>query len=480
MILNDFLDILKGNSEKVAYRIGKNYYTYKELYKYVCNLYNYLLEKNINKKPVVIYGSKDIYMKTAFLACSFAGMPYVPIDINIPRDRVNEIINQINPDIIIGDFENDKRTIDSNIIYTIMNNSDFQDINKIYMGPQDTYYIIFTSGTTGKPKGVEVTYSNLDNCVKWLKDITNAKNEIILNQANFSFDLSVADLYLSLATESEHFIINTSSMMDFTTIFSELKTSNATIAIMTPSFADLLLTDKFFSEELLPNLRKIIFCGEKLSNSTVDELYSRFNKLKIINTYGPTECTFAVTSIEIPRNFKKEIPVGIPKNDVNIFILDEDKNELLDGEKGEVLITGGSVAKGYTNVQSDKFTIYKGQRAYYTGDIGYKRNNNLYILGRKDSQIKYKGYRIELKDIECNIMKLGGINKVVVLPKINNDGKVELIIAFIKTINKSEQEIKKELKKQLPSYMIPKITIVQEFPINKNGKCDDKKLIEKY
>ena len=173
----------------------------------------------------------------------------MPIDINIPKDRVDEIIKQINPDVIIGDLEKDVRAIKSNDIYFIMNNNNFSKINKIYMKPQDTYYIIFTSGTTGKPKGVEITYSNLDSCIKWLKDITNAKNEIVLNQANFSFDLSVADLYLSLVTESEHFIIDTNNMMDFRRIFNELKTSRVTLAVMTPSFADLLLTDRLFSEE---------------------------------------------------------------------------------------------------------------------------------------------------------------------------------------------------------------------------------------
>ena len=104
----------------------------------------------------------------------------------------------------------------------------------------------------------------------------------------------------------------------------------------------------------------------------------------------------------------------------------------------------------------------------------------LYVLGRKDSQIKFKGYRIELKDIEQNIMNLGDIEKVKVLPKENELGKIISIIAFIKTKNKTEFEIKEGLKKKLPSYMMPKIKIIKEFPINKNGKCDEKKLIEEY
>ena len=478
MILDDILKILKSNSNSIAYRIGENKYTYKQLYKYVCNIYHFLLENNKNKKPVVVYGAKEIYMKASFLACSFAGIPYVPIDVNIPQDRIKSIINQVNPNIIIGDIDSNFNSISKNTIYNIMENESYNNIDNIYLKPEDTYYIIFTSGTTGQPKGVDVTYSNLNSCINWLKEITSANKEIILNQANFSFDLSVADLYLSLITESEHFILSTNSMMDFSTIFSELKKSNATIAVMTPSFADLLMTDDSFSEKLLPNLRKIIFCGEKLLNSTVKKMYSRFNNIEIINTYGPTECTFAVTSFVIPKDIEGVIPVGKSKSDCEIFILDENKKEMPDGTKGEILITGESIAKGYINFKSDKFIRFKGRKAYLTGDVGYLKNGTLYVDGRKDTQIKYKGYRIELKDIESNITNLGDIEKVVVIPKKDENGKVEMIIAFIKTKSKTELEIRKELKKRLPSYMIPKIEIIQKFPINKNGKCDDKKLLE--
>ena len=105
MLLDDILRILKSNSKKIAYRIGENSYTYKQLYKYVCNLYNYILENNKDKAPIVIFGGKEVYMKTAFLACSYAGIPYVPIDENIPIDRVYNIIDQIKPNFVIGNIK---------------------------------------------------------------------------------------------------------------------------------------------------------------------------------------------------------------------------------------------------------------------------------------------------------------------------------------------------------------------------------------
>ena len=407
MILDEFLEVLKNGNQNKAYTVNGVSYTYSDLYKFVCNIYEFILKENKEKKPVIIYGHKEIYMKAAFLACSFAGIPYVPIDVNMPKERIKRITNQIKPDIIIGDLEleNIKSTSKSQI-ETIMNNPHYKNIETIYIKPDDIYYIIFTSGTTGIPKGVQVTYKNVNSCINWLKEVTRIKKGVVLNQAVFSFDLSVADLYLSLISGSEHYIIPDKNKIDFKEIFDILKTSNATFAVFTPSFADLLLLDKSFSKELLPYLNTILFCGEKLLPSTVKKLYERFDNINIINSYGPTECTYAITSIKItPELLSNDIlAVGIPKKDVQIFIVNEKLNELPDEKKGEILITGESVAKGYLGIPDNKsFLIYRGKRGYLTGDYGFIKDGIIYCIGRKDKQIKYKGYRIELQDIEQNL-----------------------------------------------------------------------------
>ena len=347
MILDEILVRLKEGKQDKAYTVNNKSYTYEEFYKYVCNIYNFLQENNVSTKPIVVYGNKEVYMKATFVACSFAGITYIPIDKNIPEERVKSIIEQCKPKLIIGDFNyKNYNTISEKEINNIMNNNFYTDIEKIYMKPKDIYYIIFTSGSTGIPKGVKVTYSNLNSCIQWLKRITNIEKGVILNQAIFSFDLSVADLYLSLVSGSEHFILE-NNKLDFKKVFTNLKDSNASLAIMTPSFAELLLLDNSFNETLLPNLKTILFCGEKLLGQTVQKLHSRFNNLKVINSYGPTECTFAVTDIEITKELEelKDIPVGIPKDDVKIYILDENANILDDDEIGEILITGESVAE---------------------------------------------------------------------------------------------------------------------------------------
>lgn len=483
MILDDILTILKENSNYTAYTIGNKSYTYSELHKFICNLYNFILTQKNNNNPIVIYGHKEVYMKACFLACSFAGVAYVPIDESMPKNRVEQIIKQVNPSLLIGNFNNETcKNISKEKIYEIMNNSNYKEIENIYLKPNDIYYIIFTSGSTGIPKGVKVTYKNLDSCIKWLKSIIKISNSVILNQANFSFDLSVADLYLSLVSESEHFIIDTKSNLNFEDIFKQFKKSNAEVAVMTPSFVDLLMLDKSFGIKTLPKLKTFLFCGEKLLNSTVNKLYSRFADINIINSYGPTECTFAVTSINIFKYTKEEIPVGFPKDDVKIYIVNEENEELKEGKIGEILISGESVANGYLgDVNNKSFIQYKGEKSYLTGDLGYIKNGILYCRGRKDSQIKYKGYRIELSDIEKNLMQIQYVEKVIVTVKKSENDKVQDIFAFIKLIedsDKSETDIKKQLKAKLPEYMCPKIKIIKEFPINQNGKVDLNKLME--
>ena len=180
MMLDDILKKLKNNGQNIAYTINGNSYSYKELYKFVSNIYYFLLVENKEKQPIIVYGHKDIYMKATFLACSFAGITYIPIDESIPSERVELIIKQVKPYCIIGNFQSEFcRNIPEQLILKIMKNKKNDEIYKIYMNENDIYYIIFTSGSTGIPKGVKVTYKNLNSCMSWLKKIVKVKKGII-------------------------------------------------------------------------------------------------------------------------------------------------------------------------------------------------------------------------------------------------------------------------------------------------------------
>ncbi len=474
-MLNKIIDNLINYPEDECYEISRKKYKNRDLYKYVCNIYHYLLDNNKSRKSVIVCGHKDIYMIASFLACSCAGMTYVPIDVSIPEQRKESIIKQIDPEIII-----DKS------IKKIMTNDNYNENIDIYMKDNDIYYIIFTSGSTGEPKGVQITYSNLKSCMKWVQSICPINKGVILNQANYSFDLSVADLYLPLLTRSKHYVIEREIQKDYNLLFKELKNSNSNLAVFTPSFLDMLLVDKSFDKKLLPNLSTILLCGERLTEKTVDKVLERFPDLNLINSYGPTECTFAVTSIRIIDS--TDISIGVPKDDVKIYIVDEASKELNDGEIGEILITGDSVGNGYLNNNSNNnpnnnFTMYKGQKGYHTGDLGYRKNGKYYCIGRKDTQIKFKGYRIELAEIEKVIDNLEYVDKSVIETIKNDEGRIKRIVAFIKLKNMegiSVKNIKNKLENVLPDYMIPTIRTIKEIPLTANGKIDSKKLLEEY
>lgn len=485
MILKQILYNLKNNSENIAYRNQSEIFTFSKLYQYVKSMYNYLCKENKEKKAIIIYGHKSIYMIASFLACSFSGIAYIPVDKSIPIKRLEAIIKQVNPKYTFC-FENVKLNY-KNVIYKDKLEEIFSKKCRNEIIPRlkinDIYYIIFTSGSTGETKGVEVTYKNLNSFVSWFQNITVKEKNIILNQALFSFDLSVADLYLALTTGSELVILEKSVQDDFPKLFKELEKSKANIAVMTPSFAEILTIDKSFNEKLMPNLNMIYFCGETLLVKTAQKLFERFPNIKIINSYGPTECTVAITSINITKDMLelKSLPVGIAKENAQIYIIDNNLKVLSEGKVGEILIAGESVAKGYVGVKSNKFIIFKRKKGYLTGDIGYLENNMLYYKGRKDNQVKYKGYRIELGDIEEQLYKLEYVNIAVVIAKKDDLDKVQRIIAYIKlkeSYSKNNVEIKKDLTRFLPEYMCPIIKIVDQIPINANGKIDRQKLKE--
>lgn len=476
--------------------------TWKELNDYSNKLGNYL-DKTLNtKKPVVVYGHKNPYMIVCFLACVKSGRAYCPVDINVPYTRIVDIVNEVNPDIVLTTENLDCTNIDNNIlnlnqILEIIKNE--KEISKAkYVKKNDVFYIIFTSGSTGKPKGVQITRDCLDNFIKWAKNIgCGLKKEhhyTFINQAPFSFDLSVMDLYLSLYTGGTLWSIPKSIQSNMKKMFDLLKEANADVWVSTPSFVDVCLADSSFNELLLPNLKEFLFCGEVLTNVTVSKLHDRFSKAVVVNTYGPTESTCAITNVSITKSINKKImplPVGKPKKGTWLRIVDAEGNLLKEGEKGELIIIGDSVSIGYYNneeLTNKKFGITEidniKYRYYRTGDECYLKNNMLYYCGRIDLQIKLHGYRIEIEDIENNLMKVDGVVQVAVVPKYK-DGKVYSIVGFVIYNKENNDEfetgmkIRNELKKYVPEYMVPKkIIFMDKLPQTNNGKIDRKSLGE--
>ena len=362
------------------------------------------------------------------------------------------------------------------------------------MTGDDTWYIIFTSGSTGTPKGVQISADCLSHYLDWSVGLGTAPEEkegkVFLNQAPFSFDLSVMDLYTSLVSGGTLYCLEKSVQSDYKKLMESLAQSQAGVWVSTPSFAEVCLSEKSFDEKMLPQLRAFLFCGETLGNRTALKLMERFPKAAVINTYGPTESTVAVTDVTVTKEMAETVnplPVGAAKPGTVIEIRDENGTTLADGEKGEIIILGDTVSTGYfcqEELTGKAFFLENGVRGYHTGDKGYLEHGMLFYCGRIDLQIKLHGYRIELEDIENNIRRLSGIEHVVVLPN-ERDGKVKSLTAYVveEPLPENEREetarLKHELLAYVPEYMVPKkFVFLEQMPMTNNGKADRKRLKE--
>lgn len=505
----NLLNIIDNYGTAQGHRVAHNYknscMTYGELVKTSDALAVYIIEEyGKNNTPIIVYGHKQHEMLVCFLACVKSGHAYIPIDSSLPYERTKDIIESSGAGMIfsIGKLDIQLQNV------SIKDNDEIARLISYYEGRKphesfcveqdDVYYIIYTSGSTGKPKGVQITLSCLESFVAWgikICGLNSNKKYVFMNQAPFSFDLSVMDLYISLATGSTLFSIDKEMVVNLKQLFESFKASEINIWVSTPSFAEMCLADKSFNETLLTELDLFMFCGEVLSNSCARKLHERFSRARVVNTYGPTEATVAVTSIDVDAEINERfepLPVGYVKEDCSIFIIDTEGKEVPEGQKGEIVIAGDSVSPGYyrnLEMTEKAFSniIIDGakKRSYKTGDEGYIKDNLLYFSGRIDFQIKLNGFRIELEDIENNIRKIDFVDSVVVLPVTKND-KIQYLAAVV-TLNRiiDEKEfkiglmIKEELKKLLPDYMIPRKMVIKDIlPMNVNGKINRRELME--
>lgn len=510
--INQMMDIIDKiesyavDKQKAAQIYNDSRLTYDELKNYSDALGSYIIEKfGHDKTPILIYGHKEHEVLVSFFACTKSGHAYIPIDITFPQGRVLDIIESSGAKLFINisGIEIKKSDIE------VLTLQDIRDIFVSYSGKvpyrqyrvkdDENYYILYTSGSTGKPKGVQITKSCINAFIDWFEDYCKVSNEkdIVMNQVSYSFDVSVISVYIGLLMGKTLFVVDKDMVNSFQLLFTAFKSSEIALWVTTPAFAEMCLIDDGFNNTLLPKLEKMIFAGEVLTKKLLAELYKRFPGVKIINGYGPTEATVLATAVEITEDMMKNdlpIPIGYPIESGRLVIVDDENKELPHKEKGELIIIGESVSPGYFNNKemTEKlfFDIKDGdrvRRAYRTGDLAYIDNDGLiYYCGRKDFQIKLNGYRIEIEDIENNLRKLESINNAVVFPVYSLENKISHLTAFV-TLNSKLNEkefkvairIKEELKKLVPSYMVPRtIKIKDSFPINTNGKINRKLLME--
>lgn len=519
-----------ATTDRLAVVCNDEKLSYSDLDRYSDIIANYISDKYEGNTPLAIYGNKDVMIIACMIGALKSKRAYVPMDVSFPEQRVMDVLDSVGPNIVFDisgkDFFYDEngQVKEEYRSYEIIDKNALMDLiargqegplsNEVasenWVEGDENSYILFTSGSTGKPKGVQISAYNLDSFMRWMSPILglDGNEKVVMDQPAYSFDLSVSQLYPGLANGATLYSLSKDVVADFKVLFEHMRESNMEVWVSTPSFVGMCLVDKEFNQDMLPKLRKMLYIGEVLPVEVARKLRERFPEVDIINGYGPTEATVGISHVVINDEHigsDKSLPVGIPMPNCKIKIVGEDGNEVEKGQKGEIVIIGPSVSKGYyKNEGKTKEAFYLETsdpglenespieladlrfRAYRTGDLGsIDETGNIRYAGRKDFQIKLNGYRIEIEDIENNLRKVENIRNAVVLPVYKNEK-----IAYLKAIVELELEndlgnlkngirIKKDLAKLIPDYMVPRnVTIIDKLPMNTNGKIDRKKLAE--
>jgi D-alanine--poly(phosphoribitol) ligase subunit 1 len=468
--------------EAIAHVSDDRTLTYGELRRRSDALACYLTERfGDDRGPIVVLGHREPEMLIAFLGAVKSGRPYVPIDTALPQQRIDKILATSRAALML--------TPEDTVQFSAL---EARGAARCVQG-DEPFYILFTSGSTGEPKGVVITLACLEHFIAWMlaEQRFVELGEIFLNQAPFSFDLSVMDLYCSLVTGGTLFSISRDLVANPKMLYRALASSGVTTWVSTPSFAQMCLVEEKFGQTMLPCVRRFLFCGETLAPQTAVRLLERFPEAQVWNTYGPTEATVATTSVRIDRTISERyspLPVGCVMPGTDVFVVNEDREVLPANKRGEIIIAGPNVSPGYLarpDLTANAFFQHGGQRAYRTGDLGRLRDNLLFFEGRIDEQIKLYGYRIELGDVEANLRVLALIRDAVVIPVIK-DGAAQSLAAFVVLNARDETSdfelahtLRKQLGQRLPAYMLPrKFVFLDAFPMTANGKADRARLAE--
>ncbi|MCL2717215.1 MAG: amino acid adenylation domain-containing protein [Lachnospiraceae bacterium] len=479
----------QATPDKIAFSNGLNHLSFREVKEQCDAIGTYLTDERIYQQPVIVFMAKQPEMVAAFFGVVRGGNYYVPLDVEMPRIRIEHILESLDSPLMICDEKTNDvaKTLDfkgkivlyKDICSTV---TDQEALNKIAGKAIDTdpVYIVFTSGSTGIPKGVVACHRSVIDYIEQLSEVLEFNQGTVFgNQSPLYFDACLKEIYPTLKFGATTYLIPAELFMQPVKLVEFLNEFQINTICWVVSAMTMISAFNTFNTIIPKYLRSINFGSEVFPLKEFHKWQAALPDAKFVNLYGPTECTgmCCYHKIDEAINDTGVIPVGRPFKNTEIIILNELNERVKENESGEICVRGTSLTLGYYNdfaktnenfVQNPLNKFYP-ELIYRTGDIGYFNNKGeIVFCSRKDHQIKHMGNRIELGEIEASIYRIAEIKMACC---VYDQAKNKIRLFYVGDI--TGKEVTEKLKNLLPRYMMPNsVKQIEKMPLKANGKID--------
>ncbi len=502
MLQKNVLEYLEASAErfpeKTAFTDEHTALTFSALLCRARSLGTAIAEKTDRRgAPVAVLTERSVASVASFMGVLSSGNYYVPIDSQMPLQRIRRILETVAPAMLIyPDSAGETAGRLSDLCPLLRDEDGFQrpadpallSARRAAVLDTDPVYTIFTSGSTGTPKGIVICHRSVIDFIEWLADAGGfSREDVLANQAPFYFDLSVKDLYLTLKCGATAHIIPKKLFMFPLLLIRFLEEKKVTALVWATSAFHLVANSGVLEKAAPTSLRTVILGGEALQAKQLNRWRRALPEVRYINLYGPTEVTVDCTWYPIEREFEdwETIPIGRACANKEVFLLNEALRPVPVGETGEICVRGIGLAKGYFgDMEKTRASFIQDPRnpsypdlIYRTGDLAVMDADGvLTFRSRRDGQIKHLGYRIELGEIETALNSVPGVTEAVC---VFDQARDKILCLYTGT--PEEQALAAAARPLLPRYMLPNIyRRLDEMPHNANGKIDRPGLRERF